>query len=93
MRVRHFPGKKTAGYLYARPQDRVRGQGFQMLIGHCDTVWPQGTLQNMPVQVDDQILKGPGVYDMKCGLVQILFALRALRDLDLNPALTPVVLI
>jgi glutamate carboxypeptidase len=47
----------------------------------------------MPVSVEQQRIKGPGVYDMKCGLVQIIFALRTLRDLELSPPLTPVTLI
>jgi len=43
----------------------------------------------MPVEVVDGRLTGPGVYDMKGGLVQGIFALRALRDLGLAPAVTP----
>ena len=47
----------------------------------------------MPVEVGNGVIRGPGVYDMKGGLVQMVFALRALRELDLEPAVTPVVFI
>jgi glutamate carboxypeptidase len=43
----------------------------------------------MPVEVRDGRLSGPGVYDMKGGLVQGIFALRALRDLGLSPEVEP----
>ncbi len=49
-----------------------------LLLGHADTVWPLGTLAAMPVERRDGALHGPGVYDMKAGLVIGLQALRAL---------------
>jgi glutamate carboxypeptidase len=61
----------------------------QLLLGHCDTVWPLGMLASMPVERRSGRLYGPGVYDMKGGLVQALYALRALGDLGLRPAATP----
>ncbi|ONI84275.1 peptidase M20 [Actinosynnema sp. ALI-1.44] len=54
-----------------------------LLIGHYDTVWPSGTLADMPFHVDGVKVTGPGVYDMKAGLVTGIWALRALRALDL----------
>jgi glutamate carboxypeptidase len=50
------------------------------LLGHYDTVWPAGTLKTMPFEVKDGVAKGPGVFDMKCGLVQGFWAVRALRE-------------
>lgn len=47
----------------------------------------------MPVRVEGDLVLGPGVYDMKSGLVQLVFALRALRDLGLTPAVEPVVFV
>jgi glutamate carboxypeptidase len=43
----------------------------------------------MPAEIRDNRLTGPGVYDMKGGLVQGIFALRALRDLGLEPEVEP----
>jgi glutamate carboxypeptidase len=82
--VRRFRGHVSAGMLYGRPRARVAQRPLQLLVGHCDTVWPVGTVGQMPVQVDGEILRGPGVLDMKGGLVQMLYALRALQELGLR---------
>jgi len=65
----------------------------QLLLGHCDTVWPLGTLADMPVTIGDGMLRGPGSYDMKAGLVQMLYALQALHSLEVEPSLAPLVFI
>ncbi len=88
-----LPGRKTGGQLYARPRRRARGAPRQLLLGHCDTVWPLGTLREMPCERRDGVLRGPGVFDMKAGLAMIVFALRALRTLGLTPAVTPLVFV
>jgi glutamate carboxypeptidase len=55
-----------------------------LVLCHYDTVWPAGTLAEWPFRVsDDGRATGPGVFDMKCGLVQAVWALRLLRDLEL----------
>lgn len=53
-----------------------------LLVGHLDTVWPLGTLAEMPFAVRDGRATGPGVFDMKAGLVQGLHALASLDSLD-----------
>lgn len=83
MAVHRFRGRVSAGALFARRPRRIEKSPWQMLVGHCDTVWPVGTVRNMPVRVEEDTLKGPGVFDMKAGLVQMLFALRAVQDLNL----------
>lgn len=80
-------------HLYARPQTRTRHQALQLLVGHYDTVWPVGTLQKRPFDVDGNEIRGPGVFDMKGGLAQIVFALEALRELGLAPSLAPVMFV
>jgi len=89
LRVRRLPGRCSGGQLWAVRRQRRRGGPAQLLLGHCDTVWPAGTLERMPVELRDGRLTGPGVYDMKGGLVQGIFALRALRDLGLEPEVEP----
>lgn len=91
--VKKIPGRATGGHLYARPAERERGRPGQLLVGHSDTVWPVGTLRTMPVVVEDGHVKGPGTFDMKAGIVQGIFAIEALRALDLRPPATPVWLI
>jgi glutamate carboxypeptidase len=49
------------------------------LLAHYDTVWSAGTLDGWPVRVDGDRVSGPGVFDMKAGLVQAAWAVRALR--------------
>ena len=85
------PGR-SGGYLYARPSRHPRGAPTQMILGHVDTVWPIGTLATRPWRVNGTEMHGPGVFDMKAGIVQILFALRTLRDLGVEPPATPLVL-
>ncbi len=91
--VRAVRGRCVGDHLYARPRDYRRGTPHQLLIGHMDTVWPVGTLARMPLRDEQGMLFGPGVADMKGGLAQIVYALRALRELDLVPTVTPVVFV
>ncbi|MFZ8978659.1 MAG: M20/M25/M40 family metallo-hydrolase [Candidatus Nanopelagicales bacterium] len=53
-----------------------------LLLGHLDTVWPIGTLERIPWSVDGDHLRGPGVFDMKVGVVQ---AIGAVALLGLGP--------
>ncbi|MDP9486281.1 MAG: M20 family metallopeptidase [Actinomycetota bacterium] len=62
---------------------RWNGEASQppiFLLGHYDTVWAEGTIEGMPFEVRDGVAKGPGIFDMKCGLVQGFWAVRALRE-------------
>ena len=56
---------------------RSRNQPI-LLLGHLDTVWPLGTLKTMPWRERDGRFYGPGVLDMKAGVVMALAAIRAL---------------
>lgn len=91
--VRRRPGRTTAGALYARPAARVRGAPFQLVLGHLDTVWSVGTINRMPCMIEGELLRGPGAYDAKGGVTQLVFALRALAAHGLVPAVTPVVIL
>lgn len=80
-------------HVYARPPARRRSTPFQLILGHYDTVWPLGTVAQRPFRVAGNVVEGPGVFDMKGGLAQLVVALGALRDLDLEPSLTPVIFV
>jgi len=84
-------GRSSGGHLYAVPSSRAPGRPVQLILGHYDTVWPIGTLENMPFEVEDNVVRGPGVYDMKGGIAQAVFALTALRDLGIDLAVVPLV--
>ena len=51
-----------------------------LVLGHYDTVWEVGTLASMLCRVERGRVWGPGAFDMKGGIVQMMFALRALRE-------------
>src|SRR5438093_1850478 len=50
--------------------------GPLVLCMHMDTVWPAGTLMHMPFRVEDGYAWGPGVLDMKAGIVTAIQTLR-----------------
>jgi glutamate carboxypeptidase len=56
-----------------------------LVLTHVDTVWPVGQIAKMPFYVQGQRLHGPGVLDMKAGLVMVLAAFRALHSLNIKP--------
>jgi glutamate carboxypeptidase len=80
-------------HVYARPAKRRRGTAAQLVIGHYDTVWPVGTINERPFTVDGNVIRGPGVFDMKGGLAQLIIALKTLRDLGLDPEILPLVFV
>ena len=51
-----------------------------LILGHHDTVHPAGTLSRLPFAVRDGIATGPGVFDMKAGIVQAIYAVASLED-------------
>jgi glutamate carboxypeptidase len=58
---------------------KSRPQGQLLVLGHYDTVYARGTLAKMPFRITAGKAYGPGIFDMKAGLVQALFALEALQ--------------
>lgn len=53
-----------------------------LLLGHHDTVWPLSSITTHPAEVEDGLLRGPGSFDMKAGIVIAFHALAALSDRD-----------
>jgi glutamate carboxypeptidase len=89
-RVTQHARNGSEGILEARfgnPQD---GRKPILLLGHLDTVWPVGTLARMPWRVKDGWAHGPGVLDMKSGVVMALAAMKLMGEVD---ASRPVVLL
>lgn len=83
-KVKTYPGGKYGRLMVAEMQLPGRRKHGQVLaLGHSDTVWPLGTLRSMPFRQTDGRLWGPGVLDMKAGVVFLLFAVRALRELEI----------
>ena len=81
--------QKTVGdfHVFEYPAKETRAQeGRILLLTHADTVWPIGRLAKMPFYIQGEKLFGPGVLDMKAGLVLAFSALRALREMNMAPA-------
>jgi glutamate carboxypeptidase len=69
LRIIHWPRKS-------------RPAGQLLVLGHYDTVYSTGTLAKMPFRVKSGRAYGPGIFDMKAGVVQALFALQAIQQGD-----------
>lgn len=57
------------------------GEKQILILGHFDTVWDKGSLQ---YRVEGNKAYGPGILDMKSGLIQAIWALKAIRELGLS---------
>jgi glutamate carboxypeptidase len=83
-RVKTHAGGKFGKHMVCEMQLPGRKKSGQVLaLGHSDTVWPMGTLRTMPFRVAQGRLWGPGVLDMKAGIAFFIFAVRALRELEI----------
>ncbi len=81
--VRRIGAKAERIVVEGRPHLRWRfGTPRVVLVGHLDTVWPVGTLARWPFEIAGDRMTGPGVFDMKAGLVQLFAALQVQDDLD-----------
>lgn len=61
-----------------------RGRGRILLLGHTDTVFPVGTAAERPMTIQGDKILGPGVCDMKSGLLSGLYAVQALREVGFD---------
>lgn len=80
------PGKELGPQLVARHTGT--GHGRVLLIGHMDTVFPEGEPARRPFTIKDGRALGPGVFDMKSGLLVGLYALRLLHEAGEAPYAT-----
>ncbi|MGA9207307.1 MAG: M20 family metallopeptidase, partial [Terriglobales bacterium] len=76
-RTRFHPQEHAGDHL----QVDFPGTGKPILmLGHLDTVWDLGTLASMPFRVAKGRAYGPGSFDMKAGIVQAIYAIKALQE-------------
>ncbi len=75
----YFHGSTDFGDSLQIDFDATTGSRPVLLLGHYDTVYPLGTLANMPCKIENDRLRGPGVLDMKSGIALILHAIEALQ--------------
>ena len=77
------PWQADLGHVFmAKTHGREAEPGI-VFLGHMDTVFPKGTAQARPFKIEGDRATGPGVADMKAGVVANMFAARALKDLGL----------
>lgn len=86
--VQRLPGGRYGDHL--RCEFRFKGakpaDGQILVLAHSDTVWPLGTLAQMPFRDKAGRLWGPGVLDMKSGIAFFIYAIRMLRMLEIPVA-------
>jgi len=85
VRVERIPQKHRGDHLrvtFGQAPSRAAAQ--LLVLGHYDTVYSCGTLKGMPFRISGGKAHGPGIFDMKAGIVQALFALQALQHARLR---------
>ncbi len=65
-------GDQMLARFSGKSSDRI------LLLGHTDTVWPAGEIEKRPFEIGDGRIFGPGVFDMKAGILLMWMAVGAL---------------
>lgn len=90
--IQIITNKETGDHIIARffpsPAGRGQGEGGILLLCHMDTVFPIGTLAKMPYREADGKIFGPGVLDMKAGIVVSLAAIAEAQKSGLTHPIT-----
>ena len=94
-RITRLPQAKTGDFhvIEYPAAAKAAAAGQVLVLTHIDTVWPVGRIAQMPFYISGDKIFGPGVLDMKSGIVVTLFALKALHQLSRGPARHVVVFI
>jgi glutamate carboxypeptidase len=82
-RIPHSPAgdlPQLGDLLIATLDGGGRGRGRVLLVGHMDTVFPEGTAVERPFRIEDTTAYGPGVSDMKGGLLEGFYAVACLQE-------------
>jgi glutamate carboxypeptidase len=86
LQVHRIPQKNRGDHLrIVSPSNSALAKSQLLVLGHYDTVYASGSLKKMPFRLTAGKAYGPGTFDMKAGIVQALFAHRALQKLNLVP--------
>jgi glutamate carboxypeptidase len=78
-RVMLHPQREFGACVQADFAGATKGKPL-LLLGHIDTVYGMGTLDKMPWRNEGGKIWGPGVFDMKCGVVQMMYAISSLKE-------------
>jgi glutamate carboxypeptidase len=83
--VKTLPGGRFGHHLRCefKLPGAKSGAGKILVLAHSDTVWPLGTLAQMPLREERGRLWGPGVLDMKSGIAFFVYAIHTLRMLEI----------
>ena len=81
-KVTVIPQTTCGDHIYAELGSGPKGC---LLVGHYDTVFPLGSLEEIPFRVEENLAYGPGILDMKGGLLLSIFAVRALQQNHILP--------
>jgi glutamate carboxypeptidase len=81
-----IPATKVGNHVRAKFSDGAK-EGV-LLLGHTDTVWPAGEIEKRPSKVENGRAMGPGVFDMKAGIVLMWMVMRALKAIPVTILLT-----
>src|SRR5262245_33849643 len=80
-----IPATKVGNHVRAKASDGAKGV---LLLGHTDTVWPAGEIEKRPFNIENGRAMGPGVFDMKAGIVLMWMVMRALKAIPVTVLLT-----
>jgi glutamate carboxypeptidase len=84
--TRREPQERFGDAIHIRLDDRVTNEKPIILMGHRDTVFPKGEAGRRPFKIEGRQAHGPGVSDMKAGLVMNAFVLAAFKKSSGAPA-------
>ncbi len=86
-RLTRFPQKEFGDFYLVNYYGQLKSkkEGPLLILTHIDTVWPVGKINQMPFYISGDKIYGPGVLDMKAGLVMIYSAIKSLFDLNIKP--------
>ena len=87
MKITRFPARTVGDPLLVEFMAGGRHRALKpiLILAHADTVWPVGQVKKMPFVLRGDKAYGPGILDMKAGLVQAYFALKEIRERGLEP--------